>query len=144
MPGALHEVTAVVATIDPQTINNTSATSDWVNAGDFDELCFLLSVGATDTTVDAKLREATDSSGSNAADISGKSITQLSATDDNKQAVLHVRADELSPTKPYVACVVTVGSGSSGAVISVVGLGGRARYEPASDSDLASVVEIVS
>jgi len=96
MVGGLHEDLAVVAAIDPQTLNDASATSDWVDMSKFDEVVFVVAVGATDATVDAKLQEASDASGTGAADISGKAITQLGATDDNKQAVIRVRADELS------------------------------------------------
>ena len=140
----LSETLAVVATVDPQVVNNTSASSDYVDMENFRRVIFVIAVGATDTTVDAKIQEAQDASGTGAQDLSGKAITQLSATDDNKQAIIEVAAEELSDNYTHVKCVVTAGSGSTGAYVAVIGLAGVARYEPASDLDLASVAEIVT
>jgi len=140
---ALHEDVAIVGVIDPQTVNNTSVTSTWVDMQMFDEVMFVVSVGTTDVTVDAKLREATSDTGTGAQDLSGKAITQLSGTDDDKQVVIRVKSDELSSGYRYVACVVTAGN-ATGADVSCVALGSGCRYGPATDYDLASVAEIVA
>lgn len=122
---------AIVATIDPQTLNNTSATSDWVAVATYNRVVFLVNVGATDATVNAKLQSATDSSGTGAADITGKALTSaLTATDDNTQVVLEITADELPDATNHCALVVTVGSGSSGALVSAVGVGTVPRNAP--------------
>lgn len=140
----LSESAALVATIDPQLADDTTVVSDWVEMGNGRCVTFYLSVGATDTTVDAKLRQATDGSGTGAADITGKAITQMSATDDNKQKVLEIVWGELTDGYTHVALSVTAGNGTTGAQISAVGLQSALRYEPATHSDLASVAEIVS
>lgn len=135
---------AVVAAIDPQTLDNASATSDWASMADFDYIDFIVNVGATDITVDAKVQSADDSSGTNNTDITNLAVTQLTATDDNKQVILRVRSDQLNAGDTHVAVVVTVGDGTTGAVVSAVGLGFVANYNPATQSDLASVAEIVT
>ena len=135
---------AVAGAIDPQLVDNASATSDWVSLRDFDYVVFVLNVGATDITVDAKIQSADDSSGTNAADITSLAITQLGATDDNKQAVLVVRKDQLAAGDTHAAIVVTVGDGTTGAYVSAVCLGFVGDYGPASQYDVASVAEIVT
>lgn len=138
----LYEQLAVVATIDPQLVDNNSVTSDWVDMSEARELLFVIQAGATDTTINAKLQAATDNTGTSAADITGKAITQLTATDDNAQALIHIRADEVPAGKSHVALVVTVGDGTTGGYVSAIGLASRLRYSDPGNN-LASVVEIV-
>lgn len=138
----LYEQLAVVATIDPQLVDNNSVTSDWVDMSEARELLFVIQAGATDTTINAKLQAATDNTGTSAADITGKAITQLTATDDNAQALIHIRADEVPAGKSHVALVVTVGDGATGGYVSAIGLASRLRYSDPGNN-LASVVEIV-
>lgn len=134
---------ALAGAIDPQILDDGSLTSDWVSIKDFKQLAFVVNVGATDTTVDVKLQSADDSSGTNAADISGKAVTQLSATDDNKQVVLRLRADQVNSADTHVAVVVTAGNGTVGAYVSAACLGFHSGYSPANEYDVASVAQIV-
>lgn len=139
----LYEQLAVVATIDPQLVDDASVTSDWVDMSKARELLFVVQAGETDTTINAKLQAATDNTGTSAADITGKAITQLTAaTGDNDQALIHIRADEVPAGKSHVALVVTVGDGTTGGYVSAIGLASRLRYSDPGN-DLASVVEIV-
>lgn len=135
---------AVVAAIDPQLVDDAAVTSDWASMADFDFIDFIVNIGATDITVDAKIQSADDSSGTNNTDISGLAVTQLTASDDNKQVVLRVRSDQVNSGDTHVAVVVTVGNGTTGAYVSAVGVGHRPTYAPASDYDVASVAEIKS
>jgi hypothetical protein len=134
----------VVATVDPQLGDNAAYTSDWVDMGKFAQVMFILLVGATDITIDAKIQSADDSSGTNAADLpTAVALTQIPGTDDNKQFILSVREDQLNTGDTHVALVVTVGNGAVGAQISAVGLGFGSNYLPASEHDLSSVAQIV-
>jgi hypothetical protein len=133
---------AVAAAIDPQLADNTALTSDWVSLKDFAQVMFVVNVGATDIEVDAKIQSADDSSGTNAADISGLAVTQLTGTDDNKQVILSVNQAEVNTGDTHVAVVVTVGNGTTGAYVSAVGIGFNAEYQPAFDYDVASVAQI--
>lgn len=137
------DAVAVAATIDPQLGDAAAYTSDWVDMGKFSAVMFILNVGATDITLDAKIQSADDSSGTNAADITSLALTQVTANDDNKQFILVVREDQLNAGDTHVALVVTVGNGSVGAQISAVGLGFGSNL-PAADWDLASVAQIVT
>ncbi len=138
-----YERMSLVGAIDPQLVDNTSKTSDWAAGADFEEFEILLMVGATATTVNAKVQGATDASGTGAADLTGKAITELEAADDNKQVRIRVSAEELrAQSKSHLALVVTVGDGTSGAQIAAAIYGLKPHYLPA-DEDLASVDETV-
>lgn len=141
------ERVALLGTVEPDVLTATAHTSDYVDAGNFESIMAIVMAGTlgTSATIDAKLVQATDSSGTGSKDISGKAITQLvKATDDNKQAIINVRSEDLDMANGFshVAVTVTVGAASSdgGAVL----LGLNPRYGPASDNDLASVAEIVA
>ena len=142
---------AVLATIDPDAYAAGAQNSDWVDLGLFDQVKAVIMAGTfgAATTLDAKLTQATTSGGAGEKDITGKAITQLvAASDSDKQAVINCRAEELDVTNDFrwVRLVQTGGAGSPANNVdhSALLLGFGARYEPASDSDLASVAEIVN
>jgi hypothetical protein len=137
----LTENVSIVATVDPQLLDDGSVTSDWIDMSLYRKVSFIVNVGATDTTFDAKLQEATDDSGTSAQDITGFAITQLTANDDNKQVVIEIDATEISEDYTHVALVVTAGDGTLGVNVSAVGLAYEARY--VAGDHLASVVEVV-
>lgn len=132
----------VCAVVDPQTANNTTKATGAVDLGKFHQAAFVLLVGTIDSTIDFKLQESADGS-TGWADLSGKAITQLAGTDDNKQVVVHLLAEELTAGKRYARGLATLGNGTSQAVCAVA-LGVRPRYGPASDDKAATLVQIVS
>ena len=142
----LQDSVAVVATIDPDAYAAAAYTSDWVDMSKFHDIQAIVLAGEMDatSTIDIVLQQATDSSGTGAKNITGKSATQLTDTDDDKQVVLNCRADELDKDNKFdfLAVKVTVGTAASdmGAVI----IGFDARYEAATANDLSTVDEIVS
>jgi hypothetical protein len=116
--------------------DNTTKLSSWVSMAGHKWVDFIINTtdADADTTVDAKLQSADDSSGTNAADISGLAITQFTAAATAKQAILRVRADQLNGDDDYVGCTVTAGNGTSGSVTSIIAIGFSAHYEPAADA----------
>jgi hypothetical protein len=137
------ERVAVVATIDPQDVAQTAKTSDWVPVRKWRELQALVLAGAITGTLDAKLQQATDSAGTGAADITGKAVTQFAATDDNKQAVINLKAEEVGSGYTHVALKITPTGGTTNLCGGLI-LGVKPQYPPASDDDLADVKEIVT
>ncbi len=140
------EANAVVAVIDPDANAVGALTSAWVPAKDFNSFMAIVLAGTLGAsgTLDFKLQQATDNAGTGAKDITGKAITQLvKASNDDDQAIINLLVEELDVDGGFdhVAMVMTTGTatGDSGAIM----LGCGARYLPASDNDLASVVEIV-
>lgn len=146
MKGLLTERLAVLGTIDPDAYGTGTTGTDWVDLSKFVQAMFIVMAGTlgSSATIDFKLQEAKTAAGGDAQDLSGKAITQLTdaGTDDDKQALINVRHDELSDGYRYVRGVMTVGVATSDGGVLV--LGGDPTYAPASDFDLASVDEIVA
>ncbi|TXH58500.1 MAG: hypothetical protein E6Q97_02025 [Desulfurellales bacterium] len=130
--------------IDPDAYAAGTYTTGWVSMQTYTAIAALVSVGtmASTSTVDAKLQQATDGSGTGAADITAKAITQLTeaGTDSDKQAWINLRADELSSGFTHARLSITVATAASDASGHVFGL--LPGYEPATDA--TSVAEIVA
>ncbi len=142
------EKVAVLGTIDPDAYAASTVTSDYANAGLFRKMMAIIEVGTlgASATIDAKLRQAQDSSGTGVKDITGKAITQLTqaGTDDDKQVIINLDASELDVENgfEYVQISMTIGTAASDCGAMLLGL--EPRFGPANDNDLASVDEIVS
>ena len=132
---------AIVATIDPDAHTTGEKLSDEIDMGDYYEIAAVLLLGdlGSSATIDFALQGSTTSGGTY-ADITGKIATQLTqaGTDDDKQVIIHLRADE--QTRRYVKAAIDVGTATSdcGAVVF-----GRPRTLPGTDSDLATVDEVL-
>ena len=139
---------AVVGVIDPDAYAADTYTSGWIDMADFNRIMAVVRAGdlGTSATLDAKLEQASDSSGTGAKDITGAAITQLTqaGTDSNKQAIINAWAEDLDRANGFthVRLSMTVGTATSDAGAIVFGF--DRRYGSASDGDLASVDEIVS
>lgn len=142
------EVAGVVATIDPDAYAASTVVSDWVAMKSYPVVMAIILAGelGSSATLDAKVRQAKDGSGTDAKDITGKSIVQLTqaGTDSDKQAIINVREDELDVEGGfgYVAISMTIATATSDA--GAVMLGFNPTYGFADDNDLASVDEIVN
>lgn len=140
------EGTALVAVANPVSVSAGTAATGWVKAADFALFAAVIATGVlgTSATLDAKLQQATDSSGTGAKDITGKSITQLvKASHDNKQVIINLRADELDVNNAFTHFRLSVTVGTAASVLTALVLGTGARYEPANAYNLASVVQVV-
>jgi hypothetical protein len=144
-PNALgSELAAIVGVIDPDAYTNAAYESGYVDMSKFESLMAIVMVGdmVSSSTVDFKLQSAATASGG--TDITGKAITQLTkaGTDDNKQAIINLRREELTVGHRYVKAVMTVGTAASDSGAILIGL--NPRNAPASDNDIAAVDEIVA
>lgn len=141
------DAVAVLASIDPDAYAASTVVTGWISAKMFDSFMAIVQVGdlGSSATIDAKLRQATDGSGSGAKDIAGKAITQLTqaGTDSNKQAIINLRSEELDVAGgfKFFELSMTVATATSDAGAIVLGL--TPRFGPASDNDAAAVDEIV-
>ena len=109
--------------------------------------CIIVQVGtmASTSTLDFKVQEGLESDMSDAADLSGKSITQLTqaGTDSDKQAIVEVTAEEVAAAGGrYIWGVMTIAAAASDS--GMVAIADSSRFSPASEYDLASVDEIVA
>ena len=143
------EQAAVAAVIDPDAYAASTVTSGWMSMVKFRQCLAIVSVGtmAATSTVDAKIEQAQDSSGTGAKDMSpAKAITQFTAagSDDDKQAVINVRADELDKDNNFthIRLSMTIAVAASDADGKLIGL--DPTEGAASDNDAATVDEIVT
>jgi len=138
----MSDYIGIAAQALPLLRDNLSVTTDWVDMAKWQRVMFIVQVGATDITVNAKLQSADDAAGTNPLDIPGKATSQWGATDDNKIKILNVSKDELNEGDVAVACIVTIADGTLGANVSVVALG-IPHFVPPEYVDLAAVAQIV-
>lgn len=137
------ERVSIAAVIAPGSQTAGAKNSGWVNAAIFTKLMAIISTGTMGTggTIDAKWQQASDSSGTGAADVAQGQLAQVvKASGDNKQATMDLDVNRLTDrTKAYVRLVMTVGIASSDASAIVLGL--DARYGLGTDNDLATVTQ---
>lgn len=142
------ERAAIVGMIDPDVYTAATYVTGWVNAEDFASFLGIVMAGTlgSSATLDAKIEQASDSSGTGAKDLTGSAITQLTqaGTDSDKQALINFRAEDLDINNGFthVRLSITVGTATSDAGAMLLGF--DARQYPASDTDAASVDEIVT
>ncbi|MBL4869165.1 MAG: hypothetical protein JKY67_22620 [Pseudomonadales bacterium] len=136
----------VVGVIDPDNNAAGALSTGWIDMALFHSLMAIILAGTIEATgtIDAKLEQATDSSGTGVKDITGKSITQLTAagTDSDKQAVINCRSDEIDVNGGFTYVRLTMTGATAAADSAAVVLGFNARYAPA--ADLSSVDEVVA
>lgn len=142
------DVAALLAVIDPDAYTAAAYSSGWVAAKNYEKFLAVLYAGdlGSSATLDFKIQQATDSSGTGAKDITGKATTQLTqaGTDSNKQALINLTGEELDVTNgfDYIRITMTVAVATSDCGAALYGFNGR--YAPASDNDVSTVDEIVA
>ena len=135
---------AIAGIASPQTIANTPVVSSAVDMSRFQEALFILSMGTmASETMDFKL-QASATSGGTYADIPGRAITQIAAgSTSNKQVLINMKAEKMPTGTQFVRGSAVTG-GATGGPASITALGVESRYGPASNDDLATVVQIVT
>lgn len=124
----------VIDALSPQLVDDNTAGTPWTLMDAVDPVLFYLIVGATDTTVDAKVQQATASDGTGAKDVTGADITQLSAAaGDDKRVSVEVEPARLDIKNGFVYArlLITVGNGTLGANVAAVCMK-RSRHNPPS------------
>lgn len=120
------ELIDVVAAVDPDAYSNAAVSSGYVDMSDYEALLAVEMVGdmVSSSTCDLVLHEAVAATGGSL--ITGKAITQLTkaGSDDNKQALINLRRDELTEGYRYVKMVRTLGTAGSDEAALLLGLKG--------------------
>jgi len=126
-----------------ETKNNGNPTiiGSYVDAVGWQRLAFLLGVGATDTTVDAKVQESNNHV--SWSDVVGAAITQILGTGDNSEVEIDVDLTA-DGRKRYYRLLVTVGAGAAGAVLAAWAI--LSLYDPQAAADVgpADLEEVVA
>ena len=137
---------ALIGVIDPKSSNAAQSTG-WVKSTAFFNFLAVVLVGVlgASATVDAKLEQATDNAGTGAKDVVGKAITQLTkaGTDDSKQVEINLTQTDLDFANGFKYFRLTITPATAASLICGAIFGFDPRYGVASDSDAATVDEIV-
>lgn len=142
------QVSAVVGAIDPDANAAGTYTTGWISMSTFQSVMAIVMAGAlgASATIDAKMEQAQDASGTGAKDLEGSAITQLTqaGSDSDQQAIIECWAEDLDLANDFthVRLSMTVGTANSDSGAIVMGF--NPRYGPASDADAATVAEIVT
>lgn len=114
------EQSVLLGVIDPDATAAGTVTTGWVSMADYGLMLATVFVGTlgTNATVDAKIEQATDSSGTGAKDVTGKAITQLTqagSDDSDKQALINLNHGDLDVANGFdhVRLSITVGTATS-------------------------------
>lgn len=140
----LSQALAVVGTIDPASYN-AQTNSDGVDMRLFRRVIFVIQAGVIGNhSVTAVVKGGNDNS-TFATTLTNKTLsasTFSGSGDNNSQAIIEVMAEECAAQDVRYIRLELTPTGS--VLLSAVALAGVARYEPASDYDLASVEQIVA
>jgi hypothetical protein len=124
-----------------------NADTGWVSMALFRSAMAVVAAGAlgTSATLDAKIQQAQDDTGTGVKDIAGKAITQLTqaASGSNKVTVINVRATDLDFGAGFTHIRLRVTGAVAASLTSAVLLGLDPVHGVASADDAAEVVEIV-
>lgn len=134
----LSEQLAVVATIDPQAGGTGALTTDVIAMTNHRRALFIFSTGAGTSGVGVAIQEANAAFTAGTANILTAANTVVGVTA-NTQNLFEVSAEAMGAGLTALRGVFT---SIAGDIISVVVLADVIRYHPASDYDLASVINI--
>lgn len=128
----------------PADSETSAPTIQWDSIANFIEISVWVSVGdiATSGTFDAKLRQATDASGTGAKDITGASITQLTqaGSDSNKVVVLSVLAENLDVDNGFTHVGLVATPATAATEFAAIVFGVRPRHRPVATTAIEEVV----
>src|SRR5262249_22719848 len=136
MSSWVHERVAIVATVDPIDANNVDSGSDVIDMSLWGEVMFVIALGVLNdsATNTVTIKEAATSGGAYSA-ISGKTKA-IVGTDDAKQFIIAVKAEELSAGMRYIKS--TMDNSAHSQLMCILALG-VPRFLPATDDDLSTV-----
>lgn len=141
----ISERMAIVGVIDPDANAAGTALTAAIDMSKWGRVAFVVMTGdmGSSGTLDFSVTQSATSGGSYTALSPAKAITQLTqaGTDDNKQVILEVRAEDLTEGMRYIKgnFVTGTATGDSGAIA----LAFDPRNVPVTSDDLSTVDEIV-
>ena len=141
----IPELLSVLGVLAPVSQAAGTVNTGWISIQQAHTISFLLQTGVlgASATVDAKIQQATDNSGTGAKDVTGKAITQIvKASGDGKQAWVTVRESELDQLNGFAFVTLSITVGTAASLIGAVALG-AALYEPATAVSAATLVQNV-
>ncbi len=140
------ELLAILATLDPASQAAGTGTTEWVSMTEFHDLLAIVQTGSlgTNATVEAKLQQAKDATGTGAKDVVGKALTQIvKATGENKQALINFSPDNFDLANDYAFVRLSVTVGVAASQISAQILGVNPLYSSADSANQTEVIQVL-
>ena len=137
---------SVLATYDPASVAASTVTTGWVAIKNHFAIMALIQTGVMGAsgTIDAKLQQATDNTGTGVKDITGKLITQIvKASGDNKQAIINMKAADLDTEGAFNFVRLSITVGTSASLLSAALVGFYPHYEDGAQFNQAGTVQVV-
>jgi len=135
----ITDLLAVRGLVEPTAAASTFTTS-WVDAGSAQCWLAVISAGTVGTSCDAKIEQASDSSGTGAKDLSGAAITQLTAAG---SAQIQFKPGDLDVANDFNHVRLSITTVGATTVASGHLLSTCHRYEPqADDSGIDETVTV--
>lgn len=144
-----QELALIARTKPASTAAASTASSDIIDIGDFEQVLVVFNMGdygaGNDGSVAVTVIGSAASDMSNSGTVTGKTLTAANytgSTGDDAAGIINVRGDEVGELGyRYIRVTVTP---TNQALTSSVTVLGRARYQPSSNFDLAAVKQIVT
>lgn len=133
---------ALLAALNPVSQAAATVSTGWISMANLDSILAVVETGVlgASATLDAKIEQAQDGSGTGVKDVTGKAITQIvKATGDNKQAMINCRSDELDVNGGFTHVRLSATVGTAASLIAAQVYGFYGRYEPVAHA--ASMVQ---
>lgn len=141
------EIAGVVGIVDPDAYAVGAQSTGWIDAAKYHAFLAIVMAGDLGTlaTITAKLEQATTSGGAGAKDVPARAITTLTkaGTDDNKQALINVRPEDLDIANRFRFFRLTMAVTDAASDAAGLVLGFYPRNGPATDNDLTVVDEVI-
>lgn len=132
------DVIAIKGLIEPVAGSSTYTTA-WIYGGDSYSWVAAVTAGAVTGTVDAKIEQASDSSGTGAKDLTGSDITQLTAAG---SAVIQFKANDLDNANDFTHFRLSITTSNAADVAGGVVVASCPVNAPLADA--AKVDEVVT
>lgn len=136
------EVITLLTTIDPASQAAGTVLTAWVPVKNHHTFLGILSAGVfgASGTLDAKFRQATDATGTNAKDVAGKAIVQLVAAGGNsRQAMVNMKTGDLDTEGGFAFIALSVTVGVAASFVGASLLATNPRFADAAGLNSASV-----
>ena len=143
----LGHLAGILGAVNPASLSTGATSTGWISAANFQNFMAIVQTGllGTSATVDAKIEQATTSSGTGAKDLTGSAITQIvKASGDNVQEIITFATDSLDIGNNYAFFRLTITVGTAASIVGAMVLGSNQRTGTIAAGDAASVKEIVT
>lgn len=135
------EAHKLLARLHPATRGGNVSTT-WVSMANYHRAIAIISTGYLNATLDAAIWQATDLNGTGAKIVTGKAITQLSATGDESICGIEVRTEELDVDGGFDCIRVQTANGAAASnVYEVLLFGTTSRYLAVGTTEWDEIVD---